>query len=60
MPNETTAQRLARLVAVHLQTLQNWGATFNQQYLTGTRISVSFPDGEIVTISFSTKGAKGK
>jgi hypothetical protein len=58
--DETTAQRLTRWVAVHLSTMQSWGADYNYQYLTMTRLEVQFKDGETIVISFATKGAKGK
>jgi hypothetical protein len=60
MATETTAQRLCRYLAVQLSTMQNWGANYDFQLLTSTRLEIQFKDGEKVVVTFSTPGGKGK
>lgn len=60
MSEETTAQRLCRMFALQLSTMQNWGANYTYQYVTGTRLEIQFEDGEKILVAFSTTGAKGK
>jgi hypothetical protein len=60
MTIETTAQKLCRFFATQLSIMQNWGADYDYNFLTNTRLEIQFKDGEKIVVSFSTNRGKGK